>query len=155
MRNSMEEIGSPWPEPVLMINSIPVFPFTWTLAHPKRAYLLIAWIIISGKANFLNASSIIVFFSTIFVAPGVGPSFSWRIHYGFAWRCFPILGRELKFFGADGGFPHPPGSTGSGHFLCTIVSRLGFCYYNSVFNPDYHLDRILILHADQDTGGVP
>ena len=77
------------------------------------------------------------------------------IHYGFAWRCFPILGLKLKFFGVDGGFPHSPGSTGSGHFLCTIVSRLGFCYYNSVFNPDYHLDRILILHADQDTGGVP
>ena len=49
------------------------------------------------------------------------------IHYGFAWRCFPILGRELKFFGVDGGFPHSPGSTGSGHFLYTIVSRLGSC----------------------------
>ena len=49
------------------------------------------------------------------------------IHYGFAWRCFPILGLELKFFGVDGGFPHSPGSTGSGHFLYTIVSRLGSC----------------------------
>ena len=46
---------------------------------------------------------------------------------GFAWRCFPILGLELKFFGVDGGFPHSPGSTGSGHFLYTIVSRLGSC----------------------------
>ena len=49
------------------------------------------------------------------------------IHCGFAWRCFPILGLELKFFGVDGGFPHSPGSTGSGHFLYTIVSRLGSC----------------------------
>ena len=40
---------------------------------------------------------------------------------------FSILGRELKFFGVDGGFPHSPGSTGSGHFLYTIVSRLGSC----------------------------
>ena len=28
------------------------------------------------------------------------------IHYGFAWRCFPILGLALKFFGVDGVFPH-------------------------------------------------
>ena len=33
---------------------------------------------------------------------------------GFAWRCFPILGLKLKFLGVDGGFPHSPGSTGSG-----------------------------------------
>ena len=49
------------------------------------------------------------------------------IHCGFAWRCFPILGLELKFFGVDGGFPHSPGSTGSGHFFYSIVSRLGSC----------------------------
>ena len=49
------------------------------------------------------------------------------IHYGFAWRCFPLLGLELKLFGVDGGYPHSPGSTGSGHFLYTIVSRLGSC----------------------------
>ena len=24
------------------------------------------------------------------------------IHDGFAWRCFPLLGLELKFFGVDG-----------------------------------------------------
>ena len=40
---------------------------------------------------------------------------------------FPLLGLELKFFGVDGGFPHTPGSTGSGHFLYYIVSRLGSC----------------------------
>ena len=48
------------------------------------------------------------------------------IYYGFAWRCFPILGLELKFFSVDGGFPHSPGSTGSGHFLYYIVSVLWY-----------------------------
>ena len=23
----------------------------------------------------------------------------------FAWRCFPLMGLELRFFGVDGGFP--------------------------------------------------
>ena len=45
----------------------------------------------------------------------------------FAWRCFPLLGLELRLFGVDTGFPHTPGSTGSGHFVYTIVSRLGSC----------------------------
>ena len=49
------------------------------------------------------------------------------IHNGFAWRCFPLLGLEYKFFSVDGGFPQSPGSTGSGHFLYTIISRLGSC----------------------------
>ena len=45
----------------------------------------------------------------------------------FAWRCFPLLGLKLMFFGVDGDFPHSPGSTGSGHFLYTIASRLNSC----------------------------
>ena len=45
----------------------------------------------------------------------------------FACICFPFLGLELRFVGVNGGFPHSPGSMGSGHFFYTIVSRLGFC----------------------------
>ena len=62
----------------------------------------------------------LLFSSNHCVALRVGP-------YGFAWRCFTLLGLELKFFGVEGGFPHSPGSTGSGHFLYNIVSRLGSC----------------------------
>ena len=50
------------------------------------------------------------FLSPIFVGPGVGPSYSWRV----CMEMFPLLGLELKFFGVDLGFPHSPGSTGSG-----------------------------------------
>ena len=39
-----------------------------------------------------------------------------------SWTC-----TKVKFFGVDGGFPHSPCSTGLGHLLYTIVSRLGSC----------------------------
>ena len=44
----------------------------------------------------------------------------------FTGRCFPLLGLKLEFFGVDGGFPHTPGSTGSGHFWYTIFSCCKF-----------------------------
>ena len=40
---------------------------------------------------------------------------------------FPSWDSNLGCFDVDGGFPHSPGSTGSGHFFYTIVSRLGSC----------------------------
>ena len=43
----------------------------------------------------------------------------------FAWRCFPLMGLILGFFGVDGNFPHSPGSTGLGQ--CTLhVLSLGW-----------------------------
>ena len=56
------------------------------------------------------------FFSTIFVAPGVRPSYSRRDTLWVCMEIFPLLGLELKLFGFHGGFSHSLGSTGSGHF---------------------------------------
>ena len=57
------------------------------------------------------------------------------MHFGFAWICFNHLGLKLKFFSVDGGFPHSPGSTGSGHFLFTIVSKLGsYCKFSPLIS---------------------
>ena len=75
----------------------------------------------------LACLSIFLLLSSFFSPQESDLPISGGIHYGFAWRCFQLLGPKLKFIGVDRGFPHSPGSTGSGHFLYTIVSRLDSC----------------------------
>ena len=98
-------------------------------AGSQAPQVIISWqVSLARESGSTGIIYIYIFFPQLFLStqeldlPSPG-----GIHYGFAWRCFPILGLKLKFFGVDGDFPHSPGSTGSGNFLYTIVSRLGCC----------------------------
>ena len=86
-------------------------PFVKCPSLPKTCQTILVFYT-TNNVNHNFAKYVKIHVAQIFVQQYFFPTFfcprSWLdlptpggIHYGFAWRCFPLLGLELKFFGVD------------------------------------------------------
>ena len=123
-RNRMLDRGSPCPEPVRMVMTIPCLPLTSTLAKPTRVYCLRACTTISGMPNALRAC-------TMTLCPTLSNAFS--ISKETSWSgLLCLLASSIKWVASNEGSWIPfwgikpcwCGPTSLGRILVSLLARI-------------------------------